>query len=141
MSINGVDADEALSIAKDGGTLTINTKDTDLLALEDLGFNEIERRANWEDDAFSVLSDQGLNAEEISRVLYEDEDYSMIKYWRGIDEYLYKETECQLYERTCWSFMYSTEEMHYPVCLFNHNFHNMIKKIPWTQKYILQEIS
>ena len=72
---------------------------------------------------------------------YEDEDYSMIKYWRGIDEYLYKETECQLYERTCWSFMYSTEEMHYPVCLFNHNFHNMIKKIPWTQKYILQEIS
>ena len=39
---------------------------------------------------------------------YEDEDYSMIKYWRGIDEYLYKETECQLYERICWSFMYST---------------------------------
>ena len=37
---------------------------------------------------------------------YEDEDYSMIKYWRGIDEYLHKETECQLYERTCWSFMY-----------------------------------
>ena len=28
-------------------------------------------------------------------------------------------------------FMYSTEEMHYPVCLFNHNFHTMIKKIPW----------
>ena len=72
---------------------------------------------------------------------YNDEDYSMIKYWRGIDEYLYKETECQLYERTCWSFMYSTEEMHYPVCLFNHNFHTMIQKVPWTQKYILQKNS
>ena len=22
---------------------------------------------------------------------YEDEDYSLIKYWRGIDEYLYKD--------------------------------------------------
>ena len=70
---------------------------------------------------------------------YNDEDYSMIKYWRGIDEYLYKETECRLYERTCWSFMYSTEEMHYPVCLFNHNFHNMMKKVPWVQKYLLLE--
>ena len=78
MSINGVDADEALSIAKDGGTLTINTKDTDLLALEDLGFNEIERRSNWEDEAFSELSDQGLNDEEINRVLYEDADYNIL---------------------------------------------------------------
>lgn len=70
---------------------------------------------------------------------YKDEDYSRVRFWRGIDEYLYKETEHQLYERTCWSFMYSTEEMHYPVCLFNHNFHNMMKKVPWTQKYLLAE--
>ena len=70
---------------------------------------------------------------------YNDEDYSRVKYWRGIDEYLYKECEVQLYERTCWSFMYSTEIMHYPVCLFNHNFHTMMRKIPWTQEFLLAE--
>ena len=69
---------------------------------------------------------------------------SSIMSWRGdhsvyYDDFYYKETECKLYERTCWSFMYSTEEMHYPVCLFNHNFHNMMKKVPWAQKYLLVE--
>lgn len=69
----------------------------------------------------------------------EQYDYKRVKYWRGIDEYLYKETYCNLYDKVCWSYAYDNGRLHYPVCLLNHGHGNKIKNIQWAQKYLLLE--
>tara|TARA_B100001939_G_scaffold259113_1_gene226059 strand:- start:200 stop:754 length:555 start_codon:yes stop_codon:yes gene_type:complete len=84
----------------------------------------------------SIMSWSGDNSY-IYYDFHEDENYSRVKYWRGIDEYIYKETYCQLYEKVCWSCAYDAKELDYPVCLFNHG--KDMKKIEWTQKYLLSE--
>lgn len=72
---------------------------------------------------------------------HEDEDYSRIKYWRGIDEYIYKEIEYNVYDKVCWSYPYWRKEKDYPVCLFNHGFIEAMKIEKWTEKYRLLETS
>ena len=43
---------------------------------------------------------------------YEDEDYSRVKYWKGIDEYIYKEIEHNTYDyKVCWSYPYNRKEL------------------------------
>jgi len=86
----------------------------------------------------SIMSWWGDNSH-IYDEFYEDEDYNRVRYYRGIDEFIHKNIDHKLYDKVCWSFPFYTEEMFYPVCLFNHGFSNMIHKAPWTQKYILQE--
>ena len=70
---------------------------------------------------------------------YKDEDYSRVKYWKGIDEYIYKEIEYLTYDKVCWSWAWNQIEMNFPICLFNHNLHEKIKELKWTQKYLLSE--
>ncbi len=72
---------------------------------------------------------------------YEDEDYSRVKYWRGIDEYLYKEIDYNIYDEVCWSYPYNRKELNYSVCLFNHNFAPAMKTEEWTKKYVLLKTS
>lgn len=48
----------------------------------------------------------------------EDPDYYMVKYHKGIDEYIYKEIEYQTYEKVCDSYVYGGGKM--PITLYNH---------------------
>ena len=72
---------------------------------------------------------------------YEDEDYSRVKYWRGIDEYIYKEIDYNTYGEVCWSYPWNRSEHNYSVCLFNHDFAPAMKTEEWTKKYRLLETS
>ena len=84
----------------------------------------------------SIMSWSGDNSY-IYYDFFEQEDYKKVKYWRGMDEYLYKETYCDLYEKVCWSYRFDNRELDYPVCLFNHGFNEQMYKIEWAQKYLL----
>tara|TARA_Y100000004_G_scaffold44620_1_gene48999 strand:- start:606 stop:1166 length:561 start_codon:yes stop_codon:yes gene_type:complete len=86
----------------------------------------------------SIMSWKG-NLSHIYDKFYEDEDYSRVKYWRGIDEYLYKDIKPNLYDKVCWSWAWNKKELDYSICLFNHNQHLEMRKIEWTQKYLLSE--
>ncbi len=70
---------------------------------------------------------------------YKDEDYSRVKYWRGIDEYLFKEVKHDLYQKVCWSWYWDKTIKNYSVCLFNHEQYKNMKVLDWTQKYLLLE--
>jgi hypothetical protein len=73
---------------------------------------------------------------------YEDEDYSRVKYWKGIDEYIYKEIEHNTYDdKVCWSYPYNRKELDYSICLFNHEFAPAMKIEEWSKKYRLLETS
>jgi hypothetical protein len=73
---------------------------------------------------------------------HEDEDYSRVKYWKGIDEYIYKEISYNVYnEKVCWSYPWNRKELDYSVCLFNHASAPAMKIEEWTKKYRLLETS
>ncbi len=87
----------------------------------------------------SIMSWKG-NLSHIYDIFYKDEDYSRVKYWRGIDEYIYKEISHELYDKVCWSWYWGNgNEMDYSICLFNHEQFKIMKKILWTRKYLLLE--
>ena len=65
-----------------------------------------------------------------------DFDYYMVKYWRGIDEFIYKEVEYNTYGKVCWSYNFDQNELDYPICLFNQA-HTKIKESQWTLKYLI----
>jgi len=69
---------------------------------------------------------------------YEDEDYSRVKYWKGIDEYIYKEIKYETYDKVCWSWMFDRNEKDYSVCLFNQSYEHM-RECEWVKEYILNE--
>lgn len=48
----------------------------------------------------------------------EDPDYYMVKYYKGIDEYIYKEIQYETYGKVCDSYVYGGGEM--PITLYNH---------------------
>ena len=68
---------------------------------------------------------------------YQDEDYYRVKYWRGIDEYIFKEIDYKIYDKVCWSWMFDKNELEYPVCIFNQS-HEEIHSSEWVKKYILE---
>ncbi len=68
---------------------------------------------------------------------YEDEDYSRVKYWKGIDEYIYKEMDYNTYDdKVCWSYPWNRQELDYSVCLFNHEFAPAMRIEGWMKKYV-----
>ena len=86
----------------------------------------------------SIMSWSGDNSY-IYNNFFKREDYNKVKYWKGIDEYIYKEIQYKLYEKVCWSYAFNKEKLHYPVCLLNHGFSKTIKNITWAQEYLLLE--
>jgi hypothetical protein len=48
----------------------------------------------------------------------EDPDYYMVKYNKGIDEFLYKEIEYNTYDKVCDSYLWDGGKM--PITLYNH---------------------
>ena len=83
----------------------------------------------------SIMSWKG-DQSHIYEKFAEDPDLYMVKYWKGIDEYIYKEIKHKTYGQVCWSYNWDQRELDYPVCLFNQT-HNQMKIEPWTQKYLL----
>lgn len=69
---------------------------------------------------------------------YQDEDYNRVKYWRGIDEFIFREIKYNIYEKVCWSYMFDKNEKSYPVCLFNQSYEHM-RTTEWTKKYLIND--
>ena len=86
----------------------------------------------------SVISWRG-DQSHIYDKFYEDEDYSRVKYYRGIDEYIFKEIEYETYDKVCWSWWWDRTMKDYSVCLFNHGEYEDMRDLEWTQKYLLLE--
>ena len=86
----------------------------------------------------SIISWKG-DQSHIYDKFYEDEDYSRVKYYRGIDEYIYKEIDYETYDKVCWSWWWDKTFKDYPICLFNHDEYKNMKELKWTQKYLLLE--
>lgn len=86
----------------------------------------------------SIISWKG-DQSHIYDKFYEDEDYSRVKYYRGIDEYIYKEIDYETYDKVCWSWWWDKTFKDYPICLFNHNEYKNMRELKWTQKYLLLE--
>lgn len=66
----------------------------------------------------SVMSWQG-DCSHIYNKFMEDPDYHMIKYHKGIDEFIYKELEYKTYDKVCDSHMWPSNNHVYPITLFN----------------------
>jgi hypothetical protein len=86
----------------------------------------------------SIMSWKG-NHVHIYDKFYEDEDYSRVKYWKGIDEYIYREIDYKIYDKVCWSYPWNRDELEHSICLFNHDFAPAMKTEEWTKKYRLLE--
>jgi hypothetical protein len=77
----------------------------------------------WWRDAFhtplnsSIMSWYG-NHSYIHNKFAEDPDYYMIKYNKGIDEFLYKEIKHKTYEKVCDSYAWGGGKL--PITLYNH---------------------
>ena len=71
----------------------------------------------------------------------EDPDYYMVKYWKGIDEFFFKEIEYETYDKVCKSYAWMKEweqttegvAVDVPVILYNHDAKDKL----WEHKYTL----
>jgi len=59
----------------------------------------------------------------------EDPDYYMVKYWKGIDEYIYNEIEYKTYDKVCDSFNWPSDGTGYGITLYNQ-----AKEYVWNHK-------
>ena len=69
----------------------------------------------------SIISWQG-DQSHIFKKFNEDPEYYMLKYNRGIDQFLYENIEYKTYDKVCYSIRgrgYDDEDMNYNICLFN----------------------
>jgi len=80
----------------------------------------------------SIMSWQG-DYSHIYDKFMEDPDYYMVKYHKGIDEFIYKEIQYNTYDKVCDSYNWPTDN-EYPITLFNQ-----ARDEVWKQKYSLSE--
>ena len=78
----------------------------------------------------SIMSWQG-NCSHIYDIFMKDPDYYMLKYHKGIDEFIYKEVQYEVYDKVCDSYNWPTDN-EYAITLFNQAKDEMRK-----QKYSL----
>ena len=91
----------------------------------------------------SIISWQG-DQSHIYKKFMEDPEYYMLKYNRGIDQFLYENIEYKTYDKVCYSIKdkeYDKEDTNYNICLFNQ------RKIlmedgwdGWWKKYFIPSI-
>lgn len=84
----------------------------------------------------SIISWQG-DVSHIYRFFDNDCDYMLLKYYRGIDQYLHEYVKPQTFTEGFCSFQTITKEADYDVYLFNQR-HEFMKTTQWCQKYFLQ---
>ena len=80
----------------------------------------------------SIMSWQG-DYSHIYHKFMEDPDYYMVKYHKGIDEFIYREIKYDTYDKVCDSYNWPTDD-EYPITLFNQAQDQI-----WKQKYSLSE--
>lgn len=85
----------------------------------------------------SIISWQG-DVSHIFKFFEEDPEYYMLKYHRGIDQFIYENFEYQTYtkEDNYCSFQTVTEEQDYAVYLFNQRYQHM-KENNWYSAFFL----
>ena len=69
----------------------------------------------------SIISWTGDHSH-IFKKFNEDPEYYMLKYNRGIDQFLYENIDYKTYDKVCYSIKgkeYDDEDMNYNICLFN----------------------
>ena len=69
----------------------------------------------------SIISWYG-DQSHIYKKFMEDPEYYMLKYNRGIDQFLYENIKYKTYDKVCYSIRgkeYDDEDMNYNICLFN----------------------
>ena len=82
----------------------------------------------------SILSWRG-DYSHIHDKIHEDLDWYYTRFWKGIDEYLWKYFKPKLFENGFVSFQTEQEEKDYPVYLFNQR-HEHMKEEGWWSKYV-----
>lgn len=66
-----------------------------------------------------------------------DSDYHQVKYYQGIDQYLYEQISPDIYKTGFCSYQTECDDKpEYSVVLFNQRYEEM-KKEPWCKKYLL----
>lgn len=81
----------------------------------------------------SIMSWQG-DQSRIFEKFNQDPDYYIVKYDKGIDEFIYKEIEHKTYDKVCDSFRWKSDG-DYPITLFNQAKDMM--KDSWAREYML----
>ena len=86
----------------------------------------------------SIMSWKG-DQSHIWEHFYADDDYWMVKYNKGMDQYIQMEHTHKTYEHElCYSYTYDNfQREEYPVCIFNQNANILREKLSWAKKYTL----
>lgn len=96
-------------------------------------------RAWWRDELHTPLNSSIMSWSGDYSYIYnkfkDNEDLNLLKYNRGIDEYLYKECTVETYPAVCTSHKYHGWK-DFPVILFNQEYEKMKDDGPWS-KYLL----
>ena len=85
----------------------------------------------------SIVSWQG-DASYVTKVFHEDIEFNLLKYNRGIDQYLFENVKYKTYDKNdgyC-SYQTITHEENWPIYLFNQRYTEM-EKDEWFRRYML----
>jgi len=87
----------------------------------------------------SIISWKG-DASHVTETFHEEEDYCLLWYRRGIDQYIYENTTFNMYMKEDGFVSYSTVpyETDVPVYLFNQNYKELKRNKAWFSKYLLE---
>ena len=97
----------------------------------------------WWRDAFhtplnsSIVSWSG-DASHVTKVFHKDVEFNLLKYNRGIDQYIFENVDYKTYikEDGYCSYQTVTQEEDWPIYLFNQRYTEM-KKDKWFKRYML----
>lgn len=86
----------------------------------------------------SIMSWKG-DRSDIYNKFMEDDEYWMVKYYKGIDEYIKDHVEHKTYEKElAYSYNYDNfAREEYPVCIFNQAAQLIRDRTSWAKKYTL----
>ena len=87
----------------------------------------------------SIVSWNG-DASYVTEAFHKDEEYCLLFYRRGIDQYIFENTNYDMYsiEDKYVSYQTVLEETDAPVYLFNQRYKNMQRDKAWFSKYLLE---
>jgi hypothetical protein len=97
-------------------------------------------RAWWRDSMHTPLNSSIMSWVGDNSYIYKNfknnEDINLLKYNKGIDEYLFKECDIDTYNAVCTSHKYHGWK-DFPVIIFNQEFEKMKEEGPWSRYTLL----
>lgn len=87
----------------------------------------------------SIISWKG-DASHVTEAFHKDEEWCLLYYRKGMDQYLYEKTDYNLYtiEDRYVSFRDVSEETDAPIYLFNQRYKELQREQSWFSKYLLK---